>query len=136
VADAIVDPAPVVLLDRDEVRRAHDAVDRIRIVRGIAIPGAVLALLGVLLTAGGLARGLVRAGLCVGVSTLLLLGAGALARGAISSSGDAGRLRLAVYDVLVDPLSGWVIGGVVAAVVLVAIGAAVSAFTARPARAA
>lgn len=134
VADAIVDPAPVVLLDRDEVRRAHDAVDRIRIVRGIAIPGAVLALLGVLLTAGGLARGLVRAGLCVGVSTLLLLGGGALIRGAISAGGDAGRLRLAVYDVLTDPLGGWVVGGVIAAVALVAAGAAASAFTARPAR--
>ena len=134
VADAIVDPAPVVLLDRDEVRRAHDAVDRIRIVRGIAIPGAALALLGVLLTAGGLARGLVRAGLCVGVSTLLFLGGGALIRGAISSSGDAGRLRLAVYDVLTDPLGGWVVGGVIAAVALVAAGAAASAFTARPAR--
>ncbi|HWI71395.1 MAG TPA: hypothetical protein VNT55_05540 [Baekduia sp.] len=136
VADAIVDPAPVVLLDRAEVRRAHDAVDRIRIVRGIAIPGAVLALLGVLLTAGGLAGGLVRAGLCLGVSTLLFVGTGAVVRGAISSSGEAGQLRLAVYDVLTDPLSGWVVGGVIAAVALVAVGAAASAFTARPARAA
>jgi hypothetical protein len=136
VADAIVDPAPVVLLDRDEVRRAHDAVDRIRIVRGIAIPGAVLALLGVLLTAGGLARGLVRAGLCLGVATLLFVATGALTRGAISSSGEAGDLRLAVYDVLTDPLGGWVVGGVIAAVALVATGAAASAFTARPARAA
>ncbi|MCW2984185.1 MAG: hypothetical protein JWR63_1755, partial [Conexibacter sp.] len=104
VADAIVDPAPVVLLDRGEVRRAHRAVDRIRIVRGIAIPGAILALLGVLLSAGSLARGLVRAGLCAGVSVLLLVGTGALARGAISSSGRAGGLRLAVYDVLTRPL--------------------------------
>jgi hypothetical protein len=143
VADAIVDPAPVVLLDRGEVRRARDAVDRIRIVRGIAIPGAVLALLGVLLTAGGLARGLVRSGLCVGVATLLLVGTDALARGAISSSGTAGELRLAVYDVLTEPVHGWVIGGVIAAVALVAAGVAASAFSgprrapaapARPAR--
>jgi hypothetical protein len=132
VADAIADPAPVVLLDRDEVRRAHDAVDTIRIVRGIAIPGAVLALLGVLLTAGGLARGLVRAGLCVGVSTLLLVGGDTLARASIADSGAAGDLRLAVYDVLTDPLDGWVLGGVIAAVALVAVGAAASAFT--PAR--
>lgn len=136
VADAIVDPDPVVLLDRGEVRRARDAVDRIRVVRGFAIPGAVLALLGVLLTAGSLARGLVRAGLCVGVSTLLLVGAGALARGAISESGTAGDLRRAVYDVLTEPLGGWVVGGAIAAVALVAAGAAASAFTARPAPAA
>lgn len=136
VADAIVDPDPVVLLDRGEVRRARDAVDRIRVVRGLAIPGAVLALLGVLLTAGSLARGLVRAGLCVGVATLLLAGAGALARGAISDGGTAGDLRRAVYDVLTEPLGGWVVGGAIAAVALVAAGAAASAFTARPAPAA
>jgi hypothetical protein len=136
VADAIVDPDPVVLLDRSEVRRARDAVDRIRVVRGLAIPGAVLALLGVLLTAGSLAGGLVRAGLCVGASTLLLVGAGALARSAISDSGTAGDLRLAVYDVLTEPLGGWVLGGAIAAVALVAVGAAASAFTARPAPAA
>jgi hypothetical protein len=134
VADAIVDPAPVVLLDRAEVREAHDWADRVRIVRGIAIPGAVLALLGVLLTAGGLARGLVRAGLCLGVSTLLLVGAGALTRSSISAGGTAGDLRLAAYDVLTDPLRGWVVGGLIAAVALVAAGAAASAFTPGPAR--
>jgi hypothetical protein len=134
VADAIVDPEPVVLLDRAEVRDAHDWADRVRIVRGIAIPGAVLALLGVLLTAGGLSRGLVRVGLCVGVSTLLGIGAGALVRSSIATGGVAGDLRLAVYDVLTDPLHGWVVGGAIAAVALVAMGAAVSAFTPGPAR--
>jgi hypothetical protein len=124
VADAIVDPAPVVLADRAEVRRARQATDTVRIVRGIAIPGAVVALIGVLLTAPRLGQGLLRAGLCVGVSTLLVVAGGALTRGAISSSGDAGALRLAVYDVMTEPLHGWVVGGVVAAVVLVIAGAA------------
>jgi hypothetical protein len=34
VADRIADPAPVVLLNRAEVRRAHNATNNIRIVRG------------------------------------------------------------------------------------------------------
>ncbi|WCB96279.1 hypothetical protein DSM104299_05036 [Baekduia alba] len=127
VADAIVDPDPVVVLDRDEVQRARDATNTVRIVRGIAIPGAVLALLGVLLTASGLARGLVRAGLAVGVATLLVVAGDALARSSISASGKTGQLRLAVYDVVTDGVRNWVIGGVIAAVALVAVGAAVSA---------
>jgi hypothetical protein len=129
VADAIADPAPVVLLDRAEVRRAHEAANVVRIVRGIAIPLAVLALLGVVLTAPRLGGGLVRAGLCLGVSTLLLVIGDALARGAVS-----GPLRRAVYDVMTEPLGGWVIGGAVAAVVLVLAGAAVGAVS-RPRRA-
>ncbi len=133
VADAIADPQPVVLLDRAEVRDAHDAVDRVRVVRGIAIPGAVLALLGVLLTAGSLARGLVRAGLCLGVSALLLLGAETLIRGTLDDAGTDGALRVAVWNVLTDPLDAWMIGGGIAAVALVALGAAASAFT-RPGR--
>jgi hypothetical protein len=127
VADAIADPAPVVSLDRD-------AVDRVRIVRGIAIPGAVLALLGVLLTASGLARGLVRAGVCVGISALLLVGGLALGRAALDDAGTDGGLRVAVWDVLTDPLHNWIVGGVIAAVALVALGAAASAFTRPPAR--
>jgi hypothetical protein len=122
VADAIADPAPVVLLDRAEVRRAHDATNMVRIVRGIAIPLAVLALLGVVLTAPRLGGGLVRAGLCLGVSTLLLVVAEALARGAVS-----GPLRRAVYDVLTEPLGSWVLGGAGAAVALVLAGALVGA---------
>lgn len=127
VADAIVDPDPVLLLDRDEVKRAREATNTVRIVRGIAIPGAVLALLGILLTAPGLAKGLVRAGLAVGISTLLVVLGDALARSSISSSGDTGALRLAVYDVMTDGLQRWVIGGIIAAVALVAMAAAVSA---------
>jgi hypothetical protein len=134
VADAVADPAPVVILDRSEVHDAHAAVDRVRVVRGIAIPGAVLALLGVVLTAGGLARGLVRAGLCLGVSVLLLIAGLALGRGALDDAGTDGGLRVAVWDVLTDPLHNWVVGGVIAAVALVALGAAVSAFTRPPAR--
>jgi hypothetical protein len=132
VADAITDPEPVVLLDRSEVRRARHATDVVRIVRGIAIPGSVLALIGVLLTAGSLAAALVRAGLAVGVATAIAWGADALARSSISAGGDTGKLRLAVYDVLTDGLANWLVGGAIAAVALVAIGAAISAF-ARPA---
>jgi hypothetical protein len=129
IADRIPDPEPVVLLDRAEVRRAHDATDAVRIVRGITIPLAVLALLGVLLTAPRLASGLVRTGLCLGVSTLLLIGAGALVHNAL-----AGDLRRAIYDVLTDPLHGWVLGGAIAAVALVLAGAALGAVS-RPRRA-
>jgi hypothetical protein len=129
VADAIADPAPVVLLDRAEVRRAHEATNIVRIVRGIAIPLSVLALLGVVLTAPRLGGGLVRAGLCLGVSTLLLVGGKALARDAIS-----GALRRAVYDVLTEPLGGWALGGAAAAVALVLVGVVVGAVS-RPRRA-
>jgi hypothetical protein len=128
VADRIADPAPVVLLDRAEVRRAHDATNMVRIVRGIAIPLAVLVLLGVVLTASRLGGGLVRAGLCLGVSTLLTVAVQALARGAVS-----GPLRRAIYDVLTDPLHGWVLGGAVAAVVFVLAGVVVGAVS-RPRR--
>jgi hypothetical protein len=121
VADAIADPAPVVLLDRAEVRRAHDAINVVRIVRGIAIPLAVLALLGVVLTAPRLGGGIVRAGLCLGVSTLLVVAGEALARGEVS-----GALRRAVYDVLTEPLQSWVIGGLGVAVALVLTGVVVS----------
>lgn len=124
VADAIVDPAPVVLLDRAEVRRAHDAITIVRIVRGIAIPLAVLALLGVVLTAPALGGGLIRAGLCLGVSTLLVIAGEALVRGEVS-----GALRRAVYDVLTEPLQNWVIGGLGSAVALVLVGVVVSVFS-------
>jgi hypothetical protein len=135
VPDAIVDPAPVVVLDRDEVRDAKHATDVVRIVRGIAIPGAAIALLGVLLTAGGLAAGLVRAGLAVGVATLLVFLSDALARASINGGGEDGRLRLAVYDVLTDGLRDWKVGGAIAAVALVALGAAFSALGREGARA-
>ena len=128
VADAIADPAPVVLLDRAEVRRAHDATNIVRIVRGIAIPLAVLALLGVVLTAPRLGGGLVRAGLCLGVSTLVLVAGDALGRREVS-----GALRRAVYDVLTEPLSGWVLGGAVTAAVLVLAGVLVGVLS-RPRR--
>jgi hypothetical protein len=134
VADAIADPEPVVLLDARQVRDAHDVVDNVRIARGIAIPGAVLALLGVVLTAGTLARGLIRAGLCLGVSTLLLVGSLSAGRNALDDAGSDGKLRVAVWEVLTDPLHDWVVGGLIAAVVLVALGAAASAFSPRPAR--
>jgi hypothetical protein len=122
VADAIVDPQPVTVLDRSEVRRAQQATDRLRIVRGVALPAAVAALLGVLITAPLLSRGVLRVGLCLGVSTLLLVGGIALGRTAIVSGGQAGDLRLAVYDVLTDPLHAWITGGVIAAAVLVLLG--------------
>ena len=74
-----------------EVTDAKHATDVVRIVRGIAIPGAVLALLGVLLTAGSAAAGLVRAGIAVGVATLLVVLSDALARASISASGETGQ---------------------------------------------
>jgi hypothetical protein len=135
VPAAIADPAPVVVLDRAEVRDAKHATDVVRIVRGIAIPGAVLALLGVLLTASGAAAGLVRCGIAVGVATLLVVLGDALARASISGSGETSRLRLAVYDVLTDGLDNWKIGGAIAAVALVALGAAFSALGREGARA-
>ncbi|WP_445148744.1 hypothetical protein [Baekduia sp. Peel2402] len=134
VADAIADPAPVVLLDRQQVADAHDLVDNVRVARGIAIPGAVLALIGVLLTAASLPRGLIRAGLCVGISTLLLIGTLAVGRSVLDDAGSDGKLRVAVWEVLTDPLHNWVVGGVIAAVALVAIGTAASAVSPRRAR--
>jgi hypothetical protein len=134
VADAIADPAPVVLLDRRQVADAHDMVDNVRIARGIAIPGAVLALAGVLLTAASLPRGLIRAGLCLGISTLLLVGTLAAGRSVLDDAGSDGKLRVAVWEVLTDPLHNWVVGGVIAAVALVAVGTAASAVSPRRAR--
>jgi hypothetical protein len=125
-AASITDPDPIVLLDHSEVRSAQHATDAVRIMRGIAIPGAVLALLGVVLTAGGVGVGLLRAGVCLGVSTLLLVGADGLARNSISASGDAGDLRRAVYDIFTQPLHAWVLGGAIAAVALVVAGGAVA----------
>jgi hypothetical protein len=98
-------------------------------VRGIAIPLAVLALLGVVLTAPRLGGGLVRAGLCLGVSTLMLVAGDALARREVS-----GPLRRAVYDVLTEPLGGWMLGGAAVAVVLVLAGVLVGVVS-RPRRA-
>jgi hypothetical protein len=60
---------------------------------------------------------------------LLLVAGDALARDAIS-----GPLRQAIYDVLTEPLSGWVLGGVIAAAALVLAGALVGAVS-RPRRA-
>jgi hypothetical protein len=134
VADAIADPEPVVLLDAQQVRDAHDLVDNVRITRGIAIPGAILALIGVVLTAATVARGLIRAGLCLGVSTLLFVLTLSAGRTALDDAGSDGKLRVAVWEVLTDPLHDWVVGGVIAAVALVALGAALSAFSPRPAR--
>lgn len=129
LAPAVAAPDPIVLLDRSEVRQAREATDTVRIVRGVTIPLAVLALLGVVLSAPRPATGVVRAGLCVGVATLLLVGVDALARSEIDSGSDTGDLRLAVYDVMTEPLHGWVVGGVIAAVALVIAGAAWAALT-------
>ncbi|HWH95908.1 MAG TPA: hypothetical protein VNT03_18750 [Baekduia sp.] len=135
VVDAIADPDPVLLLDRAEVRRARDATDTVRIVRGIAIPGAVVALIVVVLTAPGVGRGLLRAGLSLAVSAGLLVLARSLARDAVSSPGAAGRLRVTIYDVLTDGLHAWVVGALGAAVALVIAGAVSMAVARRPPRA-
>ncbi|HMJ35576.1 MAG TPA: hypothetical protein VK501_16830 [Baekduia sp.] len=122
VADAIRDPAPVVLADRAEMRRTRDATDRIRIVRAFSIPGAIVALLLVALTAPGLASGVLRVAACLAVSTLLLVAAWLVARAVIAADSSSRDLALAVYDVLTRPLRGWVIGGTVGAVALAAVG--------------
>jgi hypothetical protein len=131
VAAAIPDPQPVTLADRAEVRRAREATDAVRVARAIAIPGAVLALLGVLVTAPGLASGLRRAAACLAASALLLAAAWLVARGLVSARSSSSDLALAVYDVLTRPLRAWVIGGAVGAVALAA-GAVAAAAARRP----
>jgi hypothetical protein len=117
VAAAIPDPAPVTIADRAQVRRARQAADAVRAVRAIAIPGAVLALLGVLLTAGRLSTGLRRVAGCLAVSALLLVAGRYVARDAIAGQGTAGDVAVAVFDVLIRPLRPWVVGAGIAAVV-------------------
>jgi hypothetical protein len=127
VAAAIPDPAPVTIADRAEVRRARRAADAVRAVRAIAIPGAVLALLGVALTAGRLSTGLRRVAGCLAVSALLLVAGRYVARDAIAGHGTAGDVAVAVFDVLIRPLRAWVIGAAVTAVVLGLTGVALGA---------
>ena len=133
MADAVADPEPVVLLDRgQDVADAHRAVDHVRIARGIAIPGAVLALIGVLLTACvAAARADSRRPLASASRRSCWWCRSALGRTrGWTTRGASGTLRVAVWNVLTDPLHGWgVVAGAIAAVALVALGAAASAFT-------
>lgn len=122
LAQAIADPGAIVLADRAEVRRAHDATQAVRVVRGIAIPAAVLALVGVLLTAPRLSSGLLRAAGCLACSAGLLLAARALGGDRV----DAG-VPHAVYDVVTRPLGAWITGGFAAAVALALAGAGLAA---------
>jgi hypothetical protein len=119
-------PRPVVIADRAEIRRAHDATQAVRIVRAIAIPGAVLALLGVLLTAPRAASGVLRVAGCLACSAALLLAARALG----ADRADPGVPR-AVYDVLTRPLGAWITGGFVAAGVAAIVGVVLTAAGAR-----
>lgn len=127
VAAAIRDPDPVTVADRAQVRRAHEATGLVRIARAISIPGAVLALLAVLLTAPRLASGLLRAAGCLAVATLLLVAGRYGGRELISSSGASSDVAVAVYDVLSRPLRSWTISGAAAALAFALAGGVLSA---------
>jgi hypothetical protein len=108
----------VTIADRRQVRRARQAADALRIIRAVSIPGAVLALIGVLLTARRPSSGLLRLAGCLAVSGLLLLGGRLVVRDAIAGQGTAGDVAVAVFDVLARPLRPWVVGGLAAAAAL------------------
>ncbi|QEC47960.1 hypothetical protein FSW04_10525 [Baekduia soli] len=124
VAAAIPDPAPVTIADREQVRRAHRAAEIVRLVRAVSIPGAVLALIGVVLTAGGLRRGLLRAAGCLAVAAVLLAAAWIGTRSALLAQGGSGDVAAAVYDVLSRPLRPWIAVGAGAAAALAVAGLA------------
>jgi hypothetical protein len=127
VAQAIPDPRPVVIADREQVRRAHDAASTVHTIRAFSLPLAILALIGVLLTAPGLASGFLRLAGCLAVSTILLVAGWIVARGVLNGQDPGGDIAAAVFDVLARPLRGWAIGGAVATVVLGVVGGALSA---------
>ncbi|HEV7753870.1 MAG TPA: hypothetical protein VGO71_20120 [Baekduia sp.] len=127
VAQAIGDPAPVTVADRAQVRNARRAAAAVRIVRAFSLPAAILALVGVLLTAGSLPAGLLRVAGCLAVSTVLLLGGRAVAHALIDARDTTGGLATAVFDVLVRPLRTWIIGGAAAAAALAIAGAGLGA---------
>ena len=124
VAAAITDPRPVTLADRAEVRRARTATGVVRIARAISVPGAVLAIVGVLLTAPWFTRGVVRAAACLAVAAMLLVAGWLAARELIAAHHAAGDLAVAVYDVLTRPLRPWVIGGAAGALAVAVAGTA------------
>jgi hypothetical protein len=127
VAQALESPAPVTLADRRQVRRAHDAAEAVRVLRAVTIPAAVLALVGILLTAASLPAGLLRVAACLAISTVLLVVGRAVARQQIADRDTSGGVAVAVYDVLTRPLRTWMIAGAGAAVLLGAAGAVVHA---------
>jgi hypothetical protein len=133
VAATLRDPAPVTIADRRAIRRARRAADALRIIRAVSIPGAVLALIGALLTARRPSSGLLRLGGCLAISALLLIGGRLVVQDAIAGHGTAGAVAVAVLNVLTRPLTPWVIGGLAAAVGLGALGAALAAAARRPA---
>ena len=123
VARALENPPPVTLADRRQVQRAHDAAETVRVIRAVSIPAAVLALVGVVLTAASLPAGLLRVAACLAVSTVLVVAGRAVARQQIANRDTSGGVAVAVYDVLSRPLRTWVIAGAGAAVLLGAAGA-------------
>jgi hypothetical protein len=123
VAQALESPPPVTLADRRQVRRAHDAAEAVRVIRAVSVPAAVLALVGVLLTAGALPAGLLRVAACIAASTVLLVAGRAVAHQAIANRDTSGGVAVAVYDVLSRPLRTWVVAGAGAAVLFGAAGA-------------
>jgi hypothetical protein len=135
VAERIPDPPPVVIADREQVRAAHDAASTVRVIRAFSLPLAVLALIGVLLTAPRPASGLLRLGGCLAVSTILLVAGRLVARGVLDDQDPGGAVAAAVFDVLARPLRDWAIGGAVAAVALGLVGGALGAARPAPRRA-
>ena len=113
VAAAIRDPTPVTIADPAQIAQARHATDAVKVIRAFSLPLAVLALLGVLLTAPGAGAALLRVAGCLAVSTLLLLAGWAITRSVLSGRGAEGHVAAAVFDVLVRPLRVWAIGGAV-----------------------
>jgi hypothetical protein len=131
VADAIGQPGEVVVATRAEVRHAHHGYEAVRAGRAIAIPGAVLALLGVIVTARRRRTGLLRAALCL----VAAIGLGWIAAGIIRDALDD-DVAVAVFDVLRRPLRWWAAGGAVLAAALTTGWAALAARGYRAQRAA
>jgi hypothetical protein len=125
-AVAIPDPRPVTIADGDQLDQARRATDTVRVVRAFALPLAIVALLGVLLTAPSLASGLLRLAGCLATSTVLLVAGWAVTHGVLDGHGSDGAVASAVFDVLARPLRAWAIGGAAAAAALGLAGGALS----------
>jgi hypothetical protein len=122
IAAQIAAPRPITIVTRSDVRRGQAGADIARITRAVALPGGLLALVGVVLTARRRSTGLLRAALCV----LAAIGLGAIAWG-IAREIIGGSVAVAVFDAVSRPLRGWAVGGAVAAAVLAAAAAALEA---------
>lgn len=133
LAAQVPDPAPVVVADRAEVHRARQATDTVGTLQSVTVPAAVVALLGVAIAAGGVGRGLRRAGLCLAVSMGLTLGAWALGHAGAADT-EHGALAAAVYDAVSTPLWRWALAGLAAGLAATALGTVLAGRGGRPHR--